>query len=348
MRAVVYAGEGKVRVENVREPEIVEATDALVRASLCGICGTDLHLIGGEFTGMELGTVLGHEVVGDVIAVGSAIRSLRVGDRVFASDFVACGHCRWCDRGEHWECAQRAFFGSGRSFGLPLSGAQAEIVRVPFADVVLLPVPDYCSDEVAILLADNLPTGWAAIERSALRPGEVVAVIGGGPVGQLASLCAQSAGAGVVVLVEPSVERRRFAASHGALGVTPEEAQHVVGNITDGDGADVVIEAVGRETTLDQALRLVRQRGRIVSVGAHGRERWEFPLAKSFADEISLSFAIGDAIRSRRDLLSLVKTGALDPVDLIETHVAFENAPDAYAALQAQRAMKIVIDPARR
>jgi len=345
MRAVVFTGSRSVRLDDVREPALVDPTDALVRPSLCGICGTDLHLIGGDFPGVEPGLVLGHEFVGSVVEVGSAVQHVRPGERVFASDFVACGACRWCDRGDHWECAQRAFFGTGAAFGPPLSGAQAELVRVPFADVALMRVPAACSDESAILLADNLPTGWVAIERSGLAPGEVLAVIGGGAVGQLASMCAQAAGAGIVVVVEPSAERRRFAEAHGALAAAPEDAERLIRELTDGDGADVVVEAVGRDAALTSALQLVRRRGRIVSVGAHAAERWELPLAKCFADEISFSFAIGDAIRVRRTLLALLGTRALDPSDVVGARVSFEGAPGAYAELAALRAMKVVIDP---
>ena len=345
MRAVVFAGRNAVRVDDVPEPTIVEPTDAIVRATLCGICGTDLHLIAGDFPGMEPGMTLGHEIVGDVVEVGTAVRHVRPGDRVFASDFVACGRCRWCDRGDHWECAERAFFGSGHTFGPFLAGAQAELVRVPFADGTLLALPQGCSAEAAILLADNLPTGWVAIERSALRPGEAVAVIGGGAIGQLVSLCAQAAGAGYVVVVEPNADRRAFAEAHGAFGAAPDEALELVRSLTNGDGADVVVEAVGRNATLGAALGLARKRGRVVSVGVHATERWDFPLAAAFADELSVSFAIGDAIRTRRALLSLLESGVLDPRDVVDARVPFAGAAAAYADLAAQRALKVVIDP---
>jgi len=345
VRAVVFAGARTVRVDSVPEPEIQAPTDVLVRTSLCGICGTDLHLIAGDFPGMEAGVVLGHELVGEVVETGAAVRHVRVGDRVFASDFTACGHCRWCDRGDHWECAERAFFGSGQTFGPALAGAQAELVRVPFADTVLLAVPDGTSDEVAILLADNLPTGWAAVERSALRPGETVVIVGGGAIGQLASLCVQAAGAGVVVVVEPDAARRSFATAHGALAATPDEAADLVGSITGGDGADVVVEAVGRDGTLSLAFELVRRRGRIVAVGAHASQRWSLPLTDSFVRELSLSFAIGDAMRTRRELLRLLQAGTLDPGDLVTRRVTFAAAPAAYADVADQRALKLVIDP---
>jgi alcohol dehydrogenase len=276
MRAVVFASKGRVRIQDVDQPRIREPADALVRVTLSGICGTDLHLVSGDFAGIEPGVVIGHEFVGEVREVGSAVRSIRAGDRVCGSDFTACGVCRWCARGEHWECDERRFFGSGRAFGPDAGGGQAEFIRVPFADVTLAVVPAGCSDEAAILVCDNLPTGWAAVDLGGLEPAESVAIIGGGPIGQLTALCAQTAGAAavvvvvvVVVVVEPSEVRRRFATGHGSVAVTPDAAAALIAEVTAGDGADLVVEAVGQVATLDAAIALVRKRGRIVSVAAH-------------------------------------------------------------------------------
>jgi threonine dehydrogenase-like Zn-dependent dehydrogenase len=289
--------------------------------------------------------VIGHEFVGEIIEVGGAVRSLRVGDRVCGSDFCACGACRWCARHEHWECEQRRFFGSGFAFGPSIGGAQAEYVRVPFADVTLAVVPPTCSDEVAILVCDNLPTGWAAIDFGALEPGETVAIIGGGPIGQLAGLCAQTVGAAAVVIVEPSDIRRRFATEHGSIAVAPDASAGLIRELTGGDGADLVIEAVGHVATLDTAFDLVRKRGRIVSVAAHSTPAWSFPLASAFANETSLRFAIGDSIRYRRKLFSLIVSGVLAPADVIEARVSFASATRAYEQMAAQQLLKAVIDP---
>jgi len=345
MRAIVYESPGSVALREVPSPELTHPADALVRVSLAGICGTDLHVIAGDFAGIAPGAVVGHEFVGEIIATGPAVTRLKVGDKVMASDFSACGHCRWCDRGDHWECADRAFFGTGSSFGPPLSGAQAEIVRVPHADTTLACVPKGCSDEAAILIGDNLATGWAAVERGAVSPGETVAVIGGGAVGQLASLSAQATGAGAVVVIEPSESRRAFARANGALTASPEQARDLIGRLTDGDGVDVVIEAVGSPGALSNAFDLVRKRGRIISVGAHATEKWPLPLAKSFSNELTLAFAIGDSMRLRPRLLALVATGALDPTIIVDRRIGFSAAVTAYRDLKAQKILKAVIDP---
>jgi alcohol dehydrogenase len=345
MRAIVYQGPGIVALRDVPPPQLENPGDALVRVDLAGICGTDLHVIAGDFAGIQPGAIIGHEFVGEVIAVGSAVTRFKVGNRVMSSDFTACGHCRWCDRGDHWECQERAFFGTGTSFGPALHGAQAEIVRVPHADTTLGLMPKGCSDEAAILLGDNLATGWAAVERGSLLPGEIVAIIGGGSVGQLASLSAQAAGAGAVVVIEPSEVRRAFARANGSLAASPKEARSLVERLTDGEGVDLVVEAVGAAATLTAGFEIVRKRGRVISVGAHAAESWPFPLAKSFANELTLGFAIGDSIRLRPRLLSLITTGALDPTVVVDRRVGFAGAAQAYADLKAQKFLKAVIDP---
>jgi alcohol dehydrogenase len=345
MRAIVFEGPGIVALRDAPTPELLNPMDALVRVTLAGICGTDLHVVAGHFKGVTPGAVVGHEFVGDVIAVGAGVSQIKIGDHVVASDFAACGTCRWCARGDHWECSERAFFGTGESFGPALSGAQAEVVRAPFADTTLARIPKDVSDEAAILVSDNLATGWAAFERARLEPGESVAIIGGGAVGQLASLVAQACGASAVVVIEPDETRRRFARANGALPADPREARALIDRLTDGDGTDVVVEAVGAPATLASSFDLVRKRGRIVSVGAHATEQWPMPLARCFADEITVSFAIGDAIRLRPRLFALIRSGVLDPSVVVEKRLTMEQVPDGYRQLKEQRILKAVIDP---
>ncbi|HVW33853.1 MAG TPA: alcohol dehydrogenase catalytic domain-containing protein, partial [Acidimicrobiia bacterium] len=207
MRAVVSAGAGRVTVDEVADPRLQEPDDVLVSVSLAAICGTDLHLVGGHGE-LEPGTILGHEFIGEVTAVGSGVRGLRVGDRVLGSDFTACGACWWCRRGDHWECPERQFFGTGTSFGKALPGAQAEMVRVPQASTTLCPLPPGCPAERAIFVGDALATGFAAVERGGVQPGDTMVVLGGGAVGQMASLAGQAVGAAVVVVVDLVAERR--------------------------------------------------------------------------------------------------------------------------------------------
>lgn len=342
MRAVVHAGDGQVRVDSVPSPALEGPEDALVRVRMTAVCGTDIGVL-REPDHLPVGTVLGHEFVGEVVDVGPAVRSIRIGDRVAGADFTACGRCWWCRSGAHWQCPERRFFGTGDWFGPPLSGAQAEYLRVPFADTVLQPVPADIPDEVAVLLGDIIPTGFAAAQRAAVRPGGVIAVVGGGPVGQLAALAAQLLGAGPVVLVEPVESRRQLAATLGALPVEPAGAAALLGDLTDGRGADAVLDAVGGRIGLETAFGLVRKRGSIVSIGVHHDESWALPVARAFADELTLSFAIGDAMRDRDVYTPFVQAHLLDPTPLLSDPWPLGSAPDAYEALRAQRTVKALI-----
>lgn len=341
MRAVVFAGPGRVRVDEVPDPVLQDPADAIVAVEHAGICGTDLHLIaGGEH--LPEGFTLGHEYTGRIVSLGDAVCGLRVGDRVVGGDFTACGACWWCRHGDHWECPQRRFFGTGTSFGPPLPGAQAELVRVPYAGTVLRPVPDGVTGPAAVFLGDTLATALAAIGRGGLRPGGTVAVVGGGPVGQLTSLAAQACGAGVIVLAEPVASRRELAAAEGALAAAPEEARDRVDAVTDGRGADLVVDAVGGAAGLDAALGLVRRRGTVVSAGVPGRE-WTLPARDAFADELCLRFVIGDFLRDGDDLIALVRSGAIDPTVLAPAAVPLVDAAQAYRDMAERRTLKGLI-----
>lgn len=342
MNAVVFTGREQVRLERVPTAKVIDADDVVVRITRAAICGTDLGLI-RHSNDVPLGTVLGHEYAGIVESVGASVRGFRVGDRVAGSDFVACGRCWWCRRGDHWECEDRAFFGTGTAFGPALSGAQAEYLRVPHGDVVLQSIPDGISDDVAVFFGDVLATGYAAFSRADLLPGDTIAIIGGGPVGQLTSLIAQARGAGPVVVIEPVESRRISAASLGALTVTPENALSLLQSLTDGRGADAVIDAVGGSVGLDSAFGLVRRRGTVVSVGVHHQQTYALPVERAFAEELTVRFAIGDSMRDRDQFTALVRSGLLDPMPIVTAVVPFENAVEAYADLLSQRALKIIL-----
>jgi alcohol dehydrogenase len=342
MKAVVYAGDGQVRVDSVPDPVVETPTDAVVRVRRAAVCGTDLHSVAHP-AHLPNGFVLGHEFVGDIVETGSGVHGHRVGDLVVGADYSACGHCWWCRRGDHWECAERCFFGTGTAFGPPLPGAQAELVRVPHADIVLRPVPGGVSLDAAVFLGDTLATGYAAIQRSGMRPGDTVAVIGGGPVGQLTSLAAQACGAGVVVLVEPVTARRELAAAEGALSADPDGARELVERVTDGRGADTVVDAIGGLRGLDTACDLVRRRGTIVSVGVHTDPGWSLPVDRAFADELTLRFVIGDLMRDADELAGLLRSGAIDPTVVASESVTLAEVPDAYRRMAERRTLKPLI-----
>lgn len=340
MRAVVVDGPGRLRVTDLPEDRVEQPTDALVAVHRAAVCGTDLHLVGH---GLPAGTRIGHELVGTVRSVGSAVRTVRPGDRVVAADYTACGGCWWCRRGDHWHCPDRQFFGTGAVYGPELPGCQAELVRVPHADVALRRVPDDVSDDAAVFVGDALATAYAACRRADLVPGDIVAVLGGGPVGQLCAQVAQSCGAGVVVLAEPVQARRDLATAAGALAVEPAAAPSAVRALTDGRGADAVIDAVGGAPILDAGLGLLRPRGTLVSVGVPGDGDWTLPLTRAFADELTVRFAIGDAIRDADVLFGLLRAGLVDPLPLVTETVTIEDLPTAFSRAAARSGMKTLV-----
>jgi alcohol dehydrogenase len=342
VRAVVFAGDGAVRVESVAEPELEAPTDAIVRVRRTAVCGTDLHLVAHGHD-LPVGTVLGHEFVGSVVAAGDGVRSHAVGDVVAGADFTACGHCWWCRRGDHWECADRQFFGTGLAYGPALAGAQAELVRVPFADIALRGVPAGVGLDAAVFLGDTLATGYAAVRRAGLRPGDTTVVVGGGPVGQLTSLVAQACGAGIVVVVEPVAARRELAGTEGALTAEPDGARTLVDSVTDGRGADVVVDAIGGAAGLDTAFALVRRRGTVVSVGVPTADDHALPVRRAFADELTLRFVIGDAMRDGDDIVALVRSGAVDPTVVASATVPLDGVPEAYRAMAERRTLKTLV-----
>ena len=342
MKAVVFAGDGRVRVDSVPEPALRDPEDAIVRVRRAAVCGTDLHVVAHP-DGLPAGTVLGHEFVGEIVAVGTAVQGHQLGATVFGADYAACGRCWWCRHGDHWECQRRRFFGTGTAFGPELAGAQAELVRVPFADTTLHAVPAGVSTDAAVFLGDTLATGYAAVDRARITPGDTVAILGGGPIGQLTSLTAQAIGAGVIVLIEPVAARRELAAQQGAVTGEPEHARTVVDRVCDGRGADVVIDAVGGPRALDTALALVRRRGTVISVGVPRDLGWSLPLARAFGDELTLRFVVGNAMRDGDALTALVRSGAIDPTVLAADTVRLDQSPDAYRQMADRRTLKALI-----
>jgi threonine dehydrogenase-like Zn-dependent dehydrogenase len=255
MKAVVFHGTGDIRLDDVPEPRIEAPTDAIVQITASAICGTDLHMVRGTFPGMKPGTILGHEGVGVVAAIGGDVRNLEVGDRVVIPSTIACGACAYCRAGYHSQCdvanpngpqAGTAYFGGPKASG-PFHGLQAEYARVPFANVGLVKLPDEVSDEHAIMLSDMFPTGYFAAKLAEVRSGDTVVVFGCGPVGLFAIASARLLGAGRVFAVDTVPSRLAMARDLGAE-VIDYEAEHpveAVRRLTNGIGADRAIDAVG-------------------------------------------------------------------------------------------------------
>lgn len=255
MKAVVFRGVGDIRLEDVPDPVLKEPTDAIVRLTASALCGTDLHMVRGTMTGMIPGTVLGHEGVGIVESVGADVRNLNVGDRVVIASSIACGYCSYCRDGYYSMCdnanpngklAGTAFFGGPSDSG-PFNGMQAEKVRVPFANVGCVKLPDNVSDDQAIFLSDVFPTAYFGAENAEIKAGDTVAVFGCGPVGLFAIVSAKMFNAGRVIAVDQIPSRLEMARMLGAEAVNFNEEDPVgtILRLTGGIGVDRVIDAVG-------------------------------------------------------------------------------------------------------
>jgi len=255
MKAVVFHGVGDIRLDDVKEPKIQDRTDAIVRLTASAICGTDLHMVRGTFSGMKPGTILGHEGVGIVEDVGKEVRNLRVGDRVVVGSTLACGYCSYCRSGYYAQCdnanpngkqAGTAFFGGPAETGA-FDGLQAEYARIPFANVGLVKLPEEISDEQAIPISDIFPTGYFGAELAEIEPGDTVAVFGCGPVGQFAIASAKLMDAGRIFAIDHIPSRLDMAKAQGAEVINFEEEHPVLAiqELTGGIGADRAIDAVG-------------------------------------------------------------------------------------------------------
>jgi threonine dehydrogenase-like Zn-dependent dehydrogenase len=342
VKAVVYQGPGRVTVEEVPPPRLLGPRDAVVRVSRAAICGTDLHPYRGEIADFAAGTVLGHEFAGTVAEVGAQV-PFAVGQRVFASDIIACGRCADCGRGWHYQCSSVSLFGYSTVVGPYVAGGQAEYVRVPYADVVLAATPDDVTDEQALFVGDVLTTGYAAARTADITPGDVVAVVGAGPVGLLAAMCAAMLGAAQVVIADPEPVRRRHAASFGIAAVCPDELGTLVRAMTGGRGAPAVIEAVGTDAALRCALETAGPRATVSTVGAHHATGMPFPTGLAFARELTVRFTVGDPITLRDQVLALVRSGRINPSRIVSHRLDLAQAPTGYALIDAREAAKVVL-----
>ena len=343
MKAVVLRAPGDVRVDQMPDPAILEPGDAIVAVRATAICGADLFPFHGLTPGFEAGTVLGHEFAGEVVEVGRSVERVRPGQRVVNASMISDGTCPSCRAGRVTQCKSRSLFGYSGVYPR-LDGGQAELVRVPQADRALRALPDEVSDEAAVFLADILPTGFAAVARGGVSAGDTVAVVGCGPVGLMAVLCAAGV-AGRVIAVDGVAARRELAERLGAEAAAPEQAAAVVAAATGGLGADVVIEAAGSAGGLDASLKLARGRGVVSVVGAHFEPDYPLDNALMFERELTLRFSIGDPTADGELLLSRLSSGELDPSAIVTHRLPLSDAAEAYRLFDSREATKVVLSP---
>jgi len=346
MKALKWYAPYNVKIEEAEEPEIVEETDAIIRTTLAGICGTDLHVYRGHVQ-IVPGNILGHEFVGIVEKIGRNVKNFEVGDRVVVSCWIADGTCWYCKNGFYTQCNKINIFGLGPLYGEEYPGAHAELVRVPNADLLLFKIPSEVEDEKVFALSDGLPASYAGIVEGNFKPGYSVAVLGFGPIGAMAAMCAKSLGAGKIFAVDIDEERLKLARELGFTSINSKEvdASEEIRNYTEGRGADLVVEAIGAsEEVIKKAIELVRRKGTVSVVGMHVHD-YNMPVGQLLVTEKRLVFVIGDTIKYRNELIELIKNNRIDISKIISHRIKLEEAPHGYEIFDKKKSFKVVIKP---
>ena len=349
MKALVYHGPGQKAWEDVPDPAIIEPTDVIVQIDTTTICGTDLHILKGDVPAVTDGRILGHEGVGTIIEIGSAVTSVAIGDRVIISCISACGSCSYCHQGLYAHClADEGASGIGWVLGHLIDGTQAEYVRVPFADNSVYKLPDGVSDEAAVMLSAILPTGFEiGVRYGKVQPGDVVAVVGAGPVGLAAIMTAGLYGAARVIALDLDANRLDQAEAFGATDtVNSGDADWAeqVRAMTDGLGVDVAIEAVGIPDTFQACTKIVRPGGSVANVGVHGTSV-DLPLQDLWIMDIAITMGLVSTSTTPM-LLKLVAQHKLAAEKFATHHFGLDQmleAYDAFGRAAETKALKVVL-----
>jgi alcohol dehydrogenase len=343
MKALVYGGPGQKSWTEVPDPQIIDPRDAIIRVDAVTICGTDLHILGGDVPAVQSGRVLGHEAVGTVQQVGSAVSGLQVGDRVLASCISACGTCSYCRQGRYGQCLG----GGGWILGHLVDGVQAEYARIPFADLSTYKLPATISDDPAVLLADILPTSFeVGVVNGQVQPGDTVIVVGAGPIGLAAILTARLYSPSHIIAIDKADSRLQAAKQFGAdITIKPEDNPlEVVRSVTDGLGAHAVLEAVGIPETFELCTTLVRPGGRVANIGVHGRPA-TLHLEDLWIRDVTITTGLVDTYSTPK-LLNMVAAGQLDTGNMVTHRFPLDDIIEAYDvfARPAQTgALKVVL-----
>jgi threonine dehydrogenase-like Zn-dependent dehydrogenase len=389
MKAVCWYGKRDVRVEQVPEPKVLNPRDAIVKVTATAICGSDLHLYNGFVPGMAKGDILGHEFMGEVVDVGPAVRNVAVGDRVVVPFAIACGRCFSCAEGLYsvcensnpnawmaekmWGHSPAGAFGYTHLLG-GYAGGQAEYVRVPFADVGPLKVPDTLSDEQVLFLGDILPTGYMAAEACDIRPGDTIAVWGCGPVGQFAIKSAILLGAARVIAIDRFPDRLQLAREQsGAIALNYEETSvpEALLELTGGRGPDACIDAVGMEAhspglsyaydrakqmlmlesdrpiVLRQAIMACRNGGTLSVPGVYGGLLDKVPFGSIMNRSVKLRTGQTHVQRYMKPLLDRIEKGDIDPTFVVTHRLSLDEAPEGYSTFLKKQdgCVKVVLRP---
>jgi alcohol dehydrogenase len=344
MKALVYHGPGEKAWETVPDPAIEEPTDVIVRIDSSTICGTDLHILKGDVPAVKPGTILGHEAVGTITEIGSAVSTLAVGDRVLVSCITSCGRCSYCREGHYGQCTG----GGGWIFGHLIDGLQAELARVPFAETSVYKVPDELTDEQVLFLADILPTAYeVGILNGRVEPGDTVAIVGAGPIGLATIMTAKLRTPAKIIAIDIADARLARALDFGADAVVNNASEDPIARVmelTDGRGVDTAIEAVGVPETFELCTELIRAGGRVANVGVHGCSA-TLHLEKLWIRNVLITTGLVDTFTTPR-LLQLIEGGRLDPTPFATHRFQLEDTMEAYdvfADAATTNALKVVL-----
>ncbi|MBD2493416.1 zinc-dependent alcohol dehydrogenase [Nostoc sp. FACHB-280] len=389
MKAVCWHGANDVRVETVPDPKILNPRDAIIKITSTAICGSDLHIYDGYIPTMQKGDILGHEFMGEVVELGSEVKNVKVGDRVVVPFTISCGNCFFCQR-DLWSLCDNSnpnawmvelqmghspagLFGYSHLFG-GYAGGQAEYARVPFADVGLFKIPDHLTDEQVLFLTDIFPTGYMAAENCNIKPGDVVAVWGCGPVGQFAIKSAFLLGAERVIAIDRIPERLQMAKEQGKAEILNYEEVDVgeaLKDMTGGRGPDACIDAVGMEAhgtdamaiydKVKQAVRLETDRptalrqvilaagkgGHVSLAGVYGGFLDKIPMGSAMNKGLTFKMGQTHVHRYLKPLLNHIENGDLDPSFVITHKLPLDQAPHGYEIFKHKKdnCIKVVLKP---
>lgn len=348
MKGLVFDGHRAVKYETVDDPRIQTPGDVIVRVRRSAICGSDLHPYHEREEGLDYGTVMGHEFVGEILEMGDQVEGLEVGDSVYAPFSTNCGKCFYCRNGLTSRCPHGQLFG-WVGMGEGLQGAQAEFVRVPLASPTLLPIPEGLTDEDALLVGDVFSTAYFCAENAGVRPGGIYAVVGCGPVGILAILAARHLGAEMVYAIDSVPERLRMAHQAGAVPIdfSADDPVTTLHEVSEGRGADAVLEAVGNFGAARTAIEIVRPGGTVSVVGFHCDQTFAFSPGEAYDKNLTLRVGRCPARHYMERLAPIVRDGDLGIGRIISHRMPLSEGAEAYRIFDEKRdgCTKVILTP---
>jgi alcohol dehydrogenase len=343
MKALVYHGPGKKSWEEVPMPVLKESTDAVVKILKTTICGTDLHIMKGDLPAVTDGRIIGHEGVGVIEEVGSAVSTFKKGDHVIISCITSCGKCEYCKKAMYSHCEK-----GGWILGNLIDGCQAEYVRIPYADNSLYPIPAGADEEALVMLSDILPTGFeCGVLNGKVKPGDTIAIVGSGPIGMAALLTAQFYTPAEIIMIDMDENRLNVAKTFGATHVinsSKENAVEKIMSLTNGRGVDAAIEAVGIAATFELCERIVGVGGHIANIGVHGTSV-TLHMENLWSQNITITTRLVDTVTTPM-LFKTVQSGKLDPKKLITHHFKLDQIVEAYETFgnaSKEKALKVIL-----